>query len=381
MTLVNDTSITADAGSTASVDPYAATISGPGGVWTLDGQALVVADSDGPATVIVPAEAVRLLVVDLPIANRAKRLAALPFAVEDLIAEPVEHVHLALGREVAPKRYLIGVVSHAMMSAWTARIDGAGLGHAALVPDSLALPQPVAGEWAVDLGTNRAVIRTGDGGGFAIPAPMLVSAWEAAGRPRSVGYGAPLPPEMAGPTDAIALSALSARVLDPALDLRQGAYARQRRRIGSWGRRLAWIGAVGIAAHSVIAAADTLVLRSIADRRADETRELVRQMAPGAPLSDGDLAGSVADLLPRQAAAGGEDKFLPVAARVSAALAPLSGTVPMRAMSFAGGTVTMTVDSVDPALAGKIESALKDANVRATVSTAPDGIRIAAPVA
>jgi general secretion pathway protein L len=118
---------------------------------------------------LVPTEQVRLLAVDLPLASRAKRMEALPFAIEDRIADPIESVHLALGMEIAPKRYLVGVVRHDVMESWVARADEAGLGHAAMVPDALALPVPGEGAWAVDLGETRAVVRAGDGTGFACP--------------------------------------------------------------------------------------------------------------------------------------------------------------------------------------------------------------------
>ncbi|WP_394652783.1 type II secretion system protein GspL, partial [uncultured Sphingomonas sp.] len=105
MIITRDTHVTVEAPPGASLDA-----SGPAGVWTLTGEALAVSDADGPATVLVPNEAVRLLAVDLPLPTRAKRLAALPFAVEELIAEPIDSVHLALGIELSPKRYLVGVV-------------------------------------------------------------------------------------------------------------------------------------------------------------------------------------------------------------------------------------------------------------------------------
>ena len=72
------------------------------GVWTLAGDRLIIVDASGPATILVPTEQVRLLAVDLPLANHAKRLAALPFAIEDKIAEPLENVHIALGKELSP---------------------------------------------------------------------------------------------------------------------------------------------------------------------------------------------------------------------------------------------------------------------------------------
>lgn len=354
-----------------------ASLSGPAGVWTLDGDALIAADSDGPATVLVPTEAVRLLAVDLPIANRAKRLAALPFAIEDMIAEPIEAVHIAIGAELSPKRYLVAVVRHDRMVEWIARVEDGGLDHAALVPDALALPRPGEGEWAVDLGATRAVVRRGDGTGLAIPAPLLATAWAADGSPRATGYGAPLPEVMAGATDALAVEPLGRRLLAPAIDLRQGRYARRRRSMPGLARRFVQVAAIGILAHAGIATADTIALKRIAAERAADTRALVLEKAPGANIPDDNLAGAVADLLPQPGAgATGGNAFLPVITRISGALQPLQPAIATQAMTFQGNVLTIDLEGADPALAGRVDQALKGAGVRATVTMVGGGARI-----
>lgn len=279
---------------------------------------------------------------------------------------------------MSPKRFLVAVVRHARMAEWIARIEEAGLEHAALVPDALALPRPAAGEWAVDLGETRAVVRSGDGAGLAIAAPLLRTAWEAAGRPACIGYGAALPEDMRGQTDALEVEPLGRRLLAPPLDLRQGIYARRRRSFGSFGKRFAQVAAIGILAHAGIATADTIALQRIADRRQAETRALIAEKAPGANLTGDDLPGTVGDLLPTPGARGGSNAFLPIVSRVSAALAPLTPAGAVRAMAFQGNVLTVDLDSGDPALAGRVALALREAQVEATVTPGAGGIRIAA---
>lgn len=326
---------------------------------------------------LVPTEQVRLLAVDLPLANRAKRLEALPFAIEDQIAEPLESVHLALGAEIAPKRYLVGVVRHEVMAGWVEAADEAGLSHAAMVPDALALPRPPEGEWAVDLAAERAVVRAGDGTGFAVPPAMLQAAWQAAERPTTLSYGLPLPAEMGAGGSTLAPETLSERLLVPPLDLRQGFYARRRPALPNVWRRLGWIVALGAAAHVVIATADTVMLRRIADRREADTRALAAIAAPGANLG-GDLAASVADLLPA-GSSGPPDAFLPLLTRVSGALGPLSGVINVRAISYQANALTLDLDGTEPGLAGRVDAALRAARVPGTVTRSPDGsIRVTA---
>ena len=347
------------------------------GVWTLAGGRLIIAERGGPATILVPTGQVRLLAVDLPLANRARRLEALPFAIEDQIAEPIESVHLALGAEIAPKRYLVGVVRHEVMAAWVETAGEAGLGQAAMVPDALALPRPAAGEWAVDLAAERAVVRAGDGTGFAIPPAMLQPAWQAAGRPTVLSYGAPLPAEMMADGSTLAPGALAERLLAPALDLRQGPHARRRASLPNIWRRLGWIVALGAAAHVVIAAADTVMLRTIADRREADTRALAAIAAPGANLG-GDLAASVADLLPAGSSAP-PDAFLPLLTRISGALGPLSGAIKVRAIQYQANALTLDLDGTEPGLVGRIDAALRASRVPGSVTRSPDGsIRITA---
>ena len=347
------------------------------GVWTLAGNGLIIAEPDAPATVLVPTEQVLLLAVDLPLASRARRLEALPFAIEDRIADSVDAVHLAVGAELAPKRYLVAVVRHDVMIDWVERARAAGLGNAAMVPDALALPVPADGAWSVDLDGSRAVVRAGDGTGFACAASMLMPAWEAAGRPPATAYGAPLPAEMMLGEAVLQPEPLARRLLLPALDLRQGAYARRRAVSNVW-RRIAWIVAIGAAAHASIALADTVMLTVIANRRAAETQALLATVAPGVPVT-GDVAATAAALLPR-GGGGVPQTFLPLLTRLSAALAPLGG-IDARTIDFAGNALTMDIDG-QPGLAARIRAALAGARVTATVAESADGsIRITANAA
>lgn len=341
-----------------------------GGVWTLSGGRLIIAEPDAPATVLVPSESVLLLAVDLPIANRAKRIAALPFAIEDRIADPIDAVHMALGAEIAPQRYLVAVVRHALMLQWVEAADAAGLGHAAMVPDALALPVPEAGEWSAEAGDGRVLVRTGDGIGFATSASLIGPAWEAAGQPRIWNCGMTPIGELPQESRPGGGGGLAERLSSPAIDLRQGAYARRAVARSSWLKRLGWIAAAGIAAHTVIAAADTVMLRAIAERRAEDTRAVVAQAAPGTNLS-GDLRSSVADLIPPPSTAG--SAFVPLVARTSQALAPISSAVTARAMRFEGKALVLELEPGQPDLADRVRGALRAGGVAGDVSAAADG--------
>jgi general secretion pathway protein L len=353
------------------------------GVWTLAGDRLIIAVRDWPATILVPTGQVRLLAVDLPLPSHARRVAALPFAIEDRIAEPVDSVHLALGEAIAPGRYLVGVVRHETMAGWVAQAEEAGIGHAAMVPDVLTLPRPAEG-WAVSQAGGRAAVRDAEGTGFEVPAALLRPAWEAAARPAVTSYGERLPDDMqqgAATLDPSAFGPAAAAAV-AALNLRQGAYAvRKAAGSGLW-RKFAWVAAIGAAAHVVIALGDVIMLRSIADRREAEARATASLAAPGVALGD-DLANSITGMLPAGGGARVPQPFLPLVNRVSVALEPLAGAFVVRAMTFQGKLLTLDLDaSPDAGLVSRIEATLKGAGVGAQVVRSPEGaIRITASAA
>ncbi|MEG3153241.1 type II secretion system protein GspL, partial [Sphingomonas sp. ZT3P38] len=163
---------------------------------------------------------------------------------------------------------------------------------------------------------------------------------------------------------------LAERLLVPPLDLRQGPYARRRAATGNWLKRLVLVAGAGIVAHIVISAADTVMLRAIAERRAADVRVAVAQAAPGANLS-GDLRTRVADLLPTGGPAG--SAFVPLVTRTSQALAPLSSAVTARAMRFEGNALVLEIEPGEPGLAERVRGAMQAAGVSADVVAAPDG--------
>ena len=365
-------------------DPAPSLATGAGGVWRIDGGVPLLVDRDGPATVLVPTESVLLLIADLPLPTRARRLEALPFAIEDRIAEPIDTVHVALGDPVAPRRYLAGVVREGKMAEWVAAADAAGLGHAAMVPDALALPAAPEGEWVVGIDGARALVRTGEGTGFAASPALLQSAWEAAGRPRVHALAGGLPEAMAADAVAVQPAPFAELLAAPPLDLRQGRFGRRARPIPAYGRRLAWIAAAAIAAHVAIAAADTLMLRVIADRRMADARTAFALAMPGVPLT-GDLADTIAERLPVAAAdaapQGPPSAFLPLLSRISQALAPLSSGIVIRSLAFQGSTMTIDLDPTEPGLAQRVQAALRDAQVNGAVTQGADGaVRLIASV-
>ena len=342
------------------------------GIWSLDGERLASVEDfeEGPSVVLVASEQVLLLRADLPpIASAAKRLAAVPFAIEERIAEPLDAVHVALGREMAPNSYLVAVVRHEVMRKWVRRLEEAELGFAALVPDALSLPQPVPGSWTVDLARGRALVRSPDGTGFAVPEAMLEQAWQAAGEPECVGYGDPLPPAMSGAAqdadEPLEPAPLALRLAEPALDLRQGLYAPPRPPVDPLLKRLALVVAGGALAHAAIYAADTALLQSIAEDREAEVRLLAQSTQPGFAIGS-DLGATASSIAPRTVLSP-PSLFVPLLLQVGTALGSLDPPVEWRSVGFDEAAQSLTVAVEGPTLLSLREAgeALREAGLNA----------------
>lgn len=115
----------------------------------------------GRATVLVlPMEVASSFLVELPKAKERWIRQALPFAVEEMLAEDVELFHLALGRQMSDQRHRVVAIRRDLLAAWLARLAELGLDIAAIHVDADLLPAG-GGEQVLLLG-NRGLLG-GDG--------------------------------------------------------------------------------------------------------------------------------------------------------------------------------------------------------------------------
>lgn len=266
-------------------------------------------------TAIAPADAVTLHWAELPDRSAAQSVAAARILVAEASATPIGELHVAVGRESDSDDRPIGVVANARMARWLASLGGVGIDPAAIVPAPMLLPRPDEGYVRADLGTGGAV--RGRASGFA----------DEGGLTEFITGGVT--------PDSIELEALEqaivAAVAAPALDLRQGAFARRTRRAIDWRlvQRLAAL------AGMILAVTLLIDLVRIAKYNLDATALDAR-------------AASVARTgLPRGAAAGDPDRLL--AERLSRLRGPGLGFSRTAAIVFAavrqvGGSEVTRVD-------------------------------------
>ena len=114
--------------------------------------------------VVVPSEPV--LVLDTPriSAPRAQFAKAVPFALEDQLASPVEDLHFALPERLDEPRVPVAVVARAVLRGWLERLAKEGIRPDALLPDALALPENVG---TLVIEEQRALLRLSRSAAFA----------------------------------------------------------------------------------------------------------------------------------------------------------------------------------------------------------------------
>jgi general secretion pathway protein L len=105
--------------------------------------------------VLVPAEQVLLLDTPRMSALRAQFIKALPFALEDQLASPVEDLHFALPERLHEVRVPVAIVGRATLRGWLERLAREGIRPDALIPETLGLPLG-----SVMIEDDRALLRT-----------------------------------------------------------------------------------------------------------------------------------------------------------------------------------------------------------------------------
>jgi general secretion pathway protein L len=204
--------------------------------WVRFGEASVMARGEGvppgdePIVAVAPAEGVTLHWAELPSRSNAQAVAAARILATEASAAPPAELHVAIGEEKTGEDSdrPIAVVGAGAMREWLAMLAAADVDPVALVPAPMLLPRPDEGFVRATLG-GVDVIR-GRNTGFADEAELT----------GLVTMGQPVKPLVREPLER----ALIAAMASPALDLRQGPFARRRKFAIDWRliRRLAALG-------------------------------------------------------------------------------------------------------------------------------------------
>jgi general secretion pathway protein L len=88
----------------------------------------------------VPGEQVNTRTMVLPVRNRQKLMAAIPFAIEDSLISRVDDLHFTILNVRADNQATFAYVSRGLMTSWLKQVHQAGISLAAVIPDYLLLP-------------------------------------------------------------------------------------------------------------------------------------------------------------------------------------------------------------------------------------------------
>ena len=127
-------------------------------------------------TVLVPGADVVLAQVNLP-GLKGQRLArAVPFALEEQLAEDVEDMHVAIGGRDAEGRLANAVISREKLEQWLTALKAAGLQPDVVTPELFGVPWSAAGDskaWSLVVNDKQALLRTGEQTGLAFEAENI----------------------------------------------------------------------------------------------------------------------------------------------------------------------------------------------------------------
>lgn len=237
--------------------------------------------------VVLPAEDVLLMQAPQVARNEAQLRQALPYAIEDRLAAPIETQHVAYTRALEPGQLMLAVVARARLDAVLATLRAHGLVPDVLVPEPLLLPwQPGGASLLVEPG--RALLRFAQAGATLLE-PESVGAWTG-GRldtVRAWEVAGAQAPDAIGSRQACsdALRVFVERLAEePELNVLQGDY-RVRHRSGRALRNWRW--AAGLAGLALLlaftyAGLEYRQLAHLVDTRAAEMAALYRSLVPGA---------------------------------------------------------------------------------------------------
>jgi general secretion pathway protein L len=122
--------------------------------------------------VLVPGVDVVLTSAVVPSRNRQRIMSAIPYMLEDQLAEDVDSLHFAIGRRDPDGRISTVVVDRGRMEDWLQRLHAVGIEPDMIIPESLALPVET-GTWTLLKESDITHVRTGKQGAFSLDSSNL----------------------------------------------------------------------------------------------------------------------------------------------------------------------------------------------------------------
>jgi general secretion pathway protein L len=107
---------------------------------------------------VVPGEQVNTRKMQLPIRNRQKLMAAIPFAIENSLINQVDDLHFTVLDSSADNQVTFAYVSRDLMESWLQKARQAGITLSAMMPDYLLLPHASPTSAVITVSDNDQVL-------------------------------------------------------------------------------------------------------------------------------------------------------------------------------------------------------------------------------
>lgn len=330
-------------------------------------------------TVLVPGEEVLLALAELPEMKGQKLARAVPFALEEQIAEDVEDVHVAIGERDTQGRLANAVVLRQTIDSWLARLKAAGLHPDVLSPEVFGVhwdSDAESTQWSLVINGSHALLRTGSQTGLAFDAENLVPVLQAAlsesgeSLPSSLSVvtcGEDLFDAPPARDELTALcqeqsvdisfqefdescSLLLARGFDEnnAINLLQGDYSREEqlgKLLRPWKPALILV-AVWLVIQAGILGVDYGRLSSLADMQQAEIESIFKQAMPGSRLVKGREKAQLEDALKKLRGGDGTQGLLGLLANAGKILKETDG-IRLRSLRFRDNKLDVDMDLPD----------------------------------
>jgi len=333
--------------------------------------------------VLVPSERVVLLDAEALSTRRAQLAKAVPFALEDQLASPVEELHFALPETISSGRIMVAVVARATMRDWLDALVAQGIRADLMIPEVLVLATRDDSATLV-IEPERALLRWGPAHAIACD-PAALAQW--------LGAVAPPPAEVFDfrPTprqhlpvavadyherqpDALAFFAAQ-MPRDATLNLLQGEFAPSHRHLPAqqlW-RRAALLAAAAVVLALVFAAADWLRLGRESDRLDAEQRTVLRTGLPDLANLAGDPRQLMDSALMRmRGGAASGSGLLALLDRIGPILASTT-RVSLRGIEYRNATLELGLRAPDVPALDLVQQQLANIGLKVEVTSASTG--------
>lgn len=126
---------------------------------------------------LAPTEDLLIDEVEFPSRSRSKLRQALPYLLEDRLANDIDGMHFAIGQlngqmtaqkeNAGPVKIPVAAINQNKLEQWLERLKTCNITPKIVIPDVLAVPFNEDGEWGVFINNGISLIRTGRLSGFA----------------------------------------------------------------------------------------------------------------------------------------------------------------------------------------------------------------------